>query len=298
MNCDLLLHWMTHIGEGSWSSFRRVVEELAPPDADATELSPRLRVSFSDLGYADFFIDGTQRWGVFPPGLGGLALHSNSAVLWGGRTPQLICVLQEAAEKHHCSVSCDSVPLRPSCIRIEGAEGAVAAVASNVGIPFVSNLASFLSQSLEAVPLQYKRAPEEAVPRNWKVRSFDLRSLTWVDDLLPLSACEYSPNYGLPRYFLHERREKLYRMEKRVAVYASAMLRNARLAAYDHENHTLTTPIAAPLPGMYTRVACLCSGGPAEIADNRLIYEGVTADLAAILLVAAGQAHPLLPYSA
>ena len=34
MNSDLLLTWMTHLGEGSWMSFRRAAEEMASGDRD------------------------------------------------------------------------------------------------------------------------------------------------------------------------------------------------------------------------------------------------------------------------
>lgn len=34
MNCDLLLAWMTHVGEGSWMSFRKAAEQIAGEGRD------------------------------------------------------------------------------------------------------------------------------------------------------------------------------------------------------------------------------------------------------------------------
>lgn len=292
MNCDLLLYWMTHTGEGSWPTFKKAVAELAGTDVDETKLSRNLRVNLSDLGYADFFVDGTNRWKVLPPTLGGIANRPEAAVLFGARTPDLVSSLKSAAGQMRCSVNAHESTMYPTRIIVEGSAENIASVAKSVDIFFANRAADHLSSSLEAVPLQLEAAPEEAPPVKWEVRSFDLQSKAWVKGLLPRSACEFTSSYRTKKYCVHKHHSKLIRMSKREAVYASAMMQSIPLVAYDSKDLLLSTPATAPLPETYTRLACMCSGMPAEWKEGRRIYREVPADIASLISVAAGQRFP------
>jgi hypothetical protein len=72
------------------------------------------------------------------------------------------------------------------------------------------------------------------------------------------------------------------------------MLNDVRLAEYDPVAKRLSVPHFAPLPELYSRAACLCSGRPARVVDGRITYEEVPSDLAAILIVASGQPYPVV----
>src|SRR5437588_448192 len=98
MTWDLLLYWMTQLGEGSWEAFRDAVKGLAPSDRDTDALVRRLRLQLSDLGHADFFLGGSRRWRVAAPVLAGLAMRTDAAILCGGRTPHLTNALTAWAE--------------------------------------------------------------------------------------------------------------------------------------------------------------------------------------------------------
>src|SRR2546422_4749252 len=52
MNGDILLYWMSHLGEGSWTRFAEALREL-DPDADHERLHRKLPVSLSDSGHVD-----------------------------------------------------------------------------------------------------------------------------------------------------------------------------------------------------------------------------------------------------
>ena len=60
MNANAVIHWMAHVGEGSWSAFKRAVASAVPPD-DVRRAARLLRARFSDLGFAEFFVDGIQK---------------------------------------------------------------------------------------------------------------------------------------------------------------------------------------------------------------------------------------------
>jgi hypothetical protein len=294
MNCELLLYWMTQTVEGAWNGFRRSVEQLSGEDDDVGNLCRTLRISLSDLGYAEFFVGGSQKWKVLPAVLGGLALQTEVAVLCGARTPGLIEGLESVAGKFGCAVHRHPEELAPAFISVIGPRDTVSRVAAEASLPYVENLASSMFEMVEPIEGQLARAVEENPPINWKVRSFALRSMQWVDGLLARSACEFTPMYGHPVYFLHKRRGRLFRLGKREAVYASAMLQDFSLLSYSPASCELTTPLEAPLPESFARTACLCSGQLAEIKGGRLRYKNVPQDTAAALVIAAGQRYPWL----
>ena len=293
MNCDLLLTWMTHVEHGPWASFRRSVEELSNGDADPMALCRSLRVMLSDLGFADFFIGGSQDWRVFPPVLGGLVGDGGGAALCGGRSPSLLEALEASSPAHGCRIQKVTDANCPTLIHVEGVETSISDAAADAGILFESSFARTLLRFLIPIPHQLEVAAEEATPMNWKVKSFDFETCSWVDQLQANSACEFSPTYGRPKYFLHRKRGHLMRIGKRESIYASAMLHGVRLARYDSVTATLSVPLFAPLPASFSRVACLCSGRPADVVDRRIVYQQVPEDIAAVLMVAAGQPHPI-----
>ena len=293
MDCDLLFSWMSHIGEGTWATFRNAVEELAGSDADLSRVSRGLRISLSDLGFADFFIDGTQRWRVLPAVLGGLAAERNIALLIGGRSPALLESLKAGAEKRGCQIHRQTLPDCPALVRVEGGSiDELAAIADEMDISFATSLSALVVQTLQPVPEALDRAILKPAPLNWKVRSFDFQTGDWLDGLRPHSACEYTPTYGHSQYFVHLKRGKLLALSKRESLYAAAMLNGIQLAEYEPVGNRLSVPLYAPLPELYSRTACLCTGSLPKISNSRIVYDQVPDDLAALLMVAAGQPHP------
>jgi hypothetical protein len=289
MDCDLLLSWMTHIGEGAWPAFRHAVQELAGTEADLSRTRRALRISLSDLGFSDFFIEDTQRWRVLPPVLGGLGGRRDVAGLFGGRTPGLLESLKTAAENHGCDIRYETFPDCPMLVCVEGNPGELAAIANEVGVLFETNLSQAVAQGLHPVPSTLECALEEPPPLNWKVQSFDFRTCTWVDGLRPRSACEYKPSYGHPKYFFHVKRGQHLRISKTESIYAAAMLSGIPLVKYEAANKRLSVPLFAPLPALYSRAACLSSGKLGTIVDGRITYDEIPDDMAALLMVAAGQ---------
>jgi len=292
INADLLLSWMSHTGEGAWPSFRRAVKELSPTDADTADLCRRLRVRFSDLGCADFFIKGTQRWKTLPPAIGGLAAKPDAAFLWGGRSPGLLASLEAASIKYGCRVERHPTIDGPQSILLIGPSSAAAATANDAGLPYFPVAARYPMQEIDPIPEQLGAAQFEDAPRNWAVRSFDLQLLQWVEGMRPKCACEFAPSYGNPQYYVLTKRHRLHRMTKREAVYASAWLQGVRLVDYDAEACCLSVPLSAPLPESFARAASFCSGETPEVDQSRFVHRAVTADIASFLLVAAGQRFP------
>lgn len=283
---------MTHLGEGSWISFRKAAEEIESGNRNPLELSRALRVGFSDLGFTDFFVDGTQRWKILPPVLGGLATRNDAAVLYGSRTPALVEALRNAATAHGSKLEEEAIKDCPTSFRVVGERRVIAAISKNIGVTYSPNNGRRIAENVLPIPCVLEAAAHEPAPLNWKARCFDPSISAWVDGLLPNTVCEFTPTFGLPRYYVHRRSGKLLRMPKRESLYAAAMLKGIHLIDYEPHSLKLSVPLFAPMPALYARAACLCACRPAQIIDGRFAYFDVTPEVAALLMVAAGQPYP------
>ncbi len=292
MNWDILLHWMTHLGEGSWQGFKNSVGRLAGEEEDLENLVIGLRFHLSDLGHADFFVGGSRRWRTLSPTLAGLA-QPNAAILSGGRTPALHEALFAASHRAGCTASSEELADRPMTLRITGGRTSLLQVAADVGVRFSYLHAQRLCAELNPLFKVFEGLRDETPPTQWSVKSFDFASMTMVDGLRRNSACEYSPRYGIARWYVHTRLGRLKPLPKREAIYAAAMLQGVSLLSYDAAKHCLRVPANTPPPESYSRVACLCSGRRPRISGGSLMFEEVPPAIAAVLCVAAGQPEPM-----
>lgn len=104
MSANELLLWMSAIGRGSWAQFRgaatRFVDE-AEDESDGDEdvaaseslsVHQSLRLTFSRLGFAEFFVDGAEGgWRVAPPVLAMRVRQSRfEGIVVGARSPALL----------------------------------------------------------------------------------------------------------------------------------------------------------------------------------------------------------------
>ena len=295
---NMLLYWMSDSGEGSWDRFRNVVTELAKSDQDLSQLRRSLRVKFSDFGHANFFVGESSRWQTLPPTVAGLMAPINAALLIGARTPNLLGAIVTAAGQHGVEIASEPSDDSPDLIRLTGPSDALKACAATAGIEYAENYARRLAALLNPIPLllDRPRRDTDCAPINWVARSFDLQTRAWVDGALPNAACEFTPRYGRPRYFVSNRRRRLLEIAgRRHAVYAAASMRGVPLTTYDAATMNFSVPVSAPLPEAYARAACLCSGRHAHVRDGRIVYSGVQPEIAAVLSTALGQPRAVLP---
>lgn len=284
---------MTHLGEGSWIRFRKAAEEIASGNRDPLELSRILRIGLSDLGFADFFVDGTQHWRMLPPVLGGLAAQE-VAVLSGSRTPHLLDALRNAVAEHGGRLEEEALQDCPTSFRVVGERRVIAEIATRIGVAYEPENGRRIAEDVLPIPRMLETAVQEPAPLNWKVRSFDLCRRAWVDGFLPNAACEFRPIHGRPKYYIRRKNGKLLSMPKRESLYAAAMLKGVCLIDYEPDAMKLSAPSFAPMPELYARAACLCACRPAEILNGRFAYSNVTPEVASLLMVAAGQPHPVV----
>jgi hypothetical protein len=289
---ELLLYWLSHVGEGSWPTFRRALSALQEERGENARAEPGwVRTRLSELAHAEFFIHGSNRWRTFAPLLGGLS-DPSIAALAGGRTPLLLETLIRSAEKASCRVEIRQNLDGPDSVRVMGSPEAIGAAAREAGVRYVPHLASALCGLLEPITSVISRAAPAAPPINWTVRSYDFDALRWVDGLLHRTAYEYESRHGPLRHYVRGPAQELLMLDRRNAVYAAAYARRVSLLSYNESARELTVPRSAPLPDPLARVAVACSGDLAREQERQLVYAEVPPVIARTLMVAAGQRPP------
>jgi hypothetical protein len=292
MNCELLLYWMSHKGEGSWGMFRQSVEELSPDSADQNGIARRARVALSDLGHAEFFIDDSTRWKVLPPLLGGTPGRPETAVLTGARTPKLIQALEAASIEVGCVFSRVEAVEGLKRIELCGSAEKLDRVAIIAGIAFAGDICNSLFRGVISIAEQVAHSRAEEEPHQWEAEYFDLQEQKWRKGVKPNSACRFTPRNGPAKFLLLCRHRKFLILSKRESIYASAMLQGFKLVSYEPSTGALSVPLAAPLPAKLSRIGCLCSGIQPVLSGGALVYQNVPFGIAAAVMVAAGQNHP------
>lgn len=293
MNWELLLEWMTHVGSGRWSAFRDAAAELSgAEDDDLQNLCRSLRITLSDLGHADFFVEGTSRWSVRRPALLGL-LSREGAVFGGGRTRRLLSSLTDAASEAGVRTAAVDLGSGVSQVQVAAPPARLADLARALGIEYVPAATNAISSRLTPVRRLLEHAPACAEPVNWAIRSWSFDSKEWVDGRLRRTAREYSSRHGARRYMVDIGHGELRELEKREAIYAAALLRSWRILDYDAAGNRLRVPRSAPLPDLHARAACLAGGTLPQTNDGFLVFGEVPPDAASVLCVLLGQGHPL-----
>lgn len=288
MNIELLLHWLSSAGTGRWPAFREAIARLGGQDVDRETATRSARARLSDLAHVDFFVGGTNQWRVLRPLLGGQVGSHGEAVLSGARSNRLLENLDRAARQTGCAIAVTEVSDSPHDVRLSGPTRRLSALGEVAGVPYVPNLALALCVEARPIAEVVESSPQESAPHNWLARTFDLSSLTWVDGVHSGHAYQYASRHGPVRYYTRGEGRVLRRVDRRIAIYSAAAGRTP-LAAYDSDSQTLSTPILAPLPERYARIAAACAGRAARSVDGRLMYEGVPSRVASLLLVLVGQ---------
>lgn len=287
---DLLLEWMTHLGSGAWGAFREAAAELADDDVDEHALVRTLRITLSDLGHVDFFIDGSRRWCVTRPALVGLS-ESGAHLFVGGRTRSLLEQLCETVASGATVSLAESIP-GLSRVNVTGDPEAVAAAAESIGIEYVADAAATLSARLPSIKAVLKAAQPAQEPINWTVRSWSFQDERWANERLERTVREYSNRHGVRRYLVDVGKAGLREIEKRASIYCAAFVRGVRIVRYSHHERRLRVPRWAPLPEIYARTACLAGGQLGVLSEDDILFANVDPGTASTLLVGLGQGFP------
>ncbi|MCZ7666536.1 MAG: hypothetical protein M5U34_04555 [Chloroflexi bacterium] len=147
MNGNLLLLYLSELGNGRWTQFTDALKTLSAiwkPSTHARHLQMLAHVEF------DFHSDPT-RWAVTPPTLAWLSRHdaNHCAVLCGQRTEPLLAKLQQSVADLDCKIEITPQENNPDAIFIIAKESFhLDTIADQIGIGSEPKSAARIAQCL------------------------------------------------------------------------------------------------------------------------------------------------------
>jgi hypothetical protein len=310
MKANELLLWLSARREGSWLQFRSAIEELHAEEAasiqdtslqdDEFPLHQELRMNLERLGHAEFFAnDCDDGWRVAPPALAAICTDNGwLGILCGARSGDLldrfVKVTNETTTVH------TQIAAPDAWLVMAETQPELEAYARNAGLRFQGDAPISLLSTLPKAPTASDCVGSDEFPvgRDWTVREFDARSLTWKTITRANAAnsqkgfFKFTISFQRPRYFLrfgHATRE----LPRALGLYSFLHLCRCRnILRYDFATHQLTLPGVCRPPSLVERTLVLCSGRVPKFnpASSCLTYHDVPkeiADRAAHLLLQA-----------
>jgi hypothetical protein len=284
---NALLHALTYARGGSWALFERLASQFGEEPWFAIECARLL----SALGHIDLRLDlATGRpaeWSIAEPTL---LRAGPGLVLSGARSPALVERIRQDAAALDAEVHVIENANAPSTVVVESiddsdvAELSASLVASghasiHVNLAGAVAIAALLP-SLESVAAALPTYSWPAVA----LERFDLDRNKWE----PASALDAPGAYKFMtrplRYAAVRADGGVVCADNRLVKWVAALDAGRSLLAYDESSRTLTARLGAQLPGLYERVAVLCSGRPpSPRVDGTVTYEGVSSEIAGAL---------------
>jgi hypothetical protein len=293
MKANELLYWMSHLGEGTWESFKNAVAQLAQPDERREEVLDRLitrtRFRLSDIGSVTFSADQRRHWQVIDPVLASFTENPDRGVLCGGRSPALIQLLNSVAASEQCTIEIRPRPNLPDLIGVIGKPAALNRVAYACHVGRATDFAEEMIRKFVPISAQLNLAPSRELMIGWKRQYFDLNSKQWTANPIARTACECISQYGRRKTFLQVSKKKTVELPRREAIYAAASLARAPIVSYDSVSQDLRVPARAPLPEICARLACISSENVGDLSDGTVRYSPVPHRVARLILASLGQ---------
>jgi hypothetical protein len=290
---DELLDGLSYARGGSWESFAGLANQLDDSPWFALETA-RVLVA---LGHIDLSMNRDkwrpEAWAIAPTAIA-IVGDGGQAVLCGARSKKLLLRLSQdiasiggAIERE---TSTASVGIMKLCgLDRESLATVAESVAEHVGEPIVvvddvpRQLLSVLPGLVEVV---------QALPiMGWPalpVETYDFDVGAWrpIARLENPGAYRFRTRPWISAYVsvedVYARRARIG--DGRLVKYLAARELGRSLVGYDRERQSLITPWGAQLPGLYERVAVLCSGEPpVKMSDSTIAYRSVPAVIATAL---------------
>jgi hypothetical protein len=287
---DDLLDALSYAQGGTWDTFLAIADQVDDSPWFAIEAARTL----SALGHIDVALDMStfrpQLWSASPPGLAVLE-DGSEAVLCGRRSPRLLDVLRTQVDGMRGIVLTEPSQDGPTIIRIamnapRELDALVTDVSRALDHPF--NIAHDVTRQIVSLLPRLTDVLQQTAEAAWPASQpecYDLISGSWR----PTSAIDEPGAYRFPAQawmYLYVtgpavRRRIGHRCDARLVKHLAAADARRDLIAYNTRTRGLVVPLGAQLPGLFERVAVLCSGRPpSKHHDNTVTYTDVPPDIA------------------
>ena len=259
VNHNLLLAYLSELQSAEWKAFRAALQPLA--DSDEEFYPSQIARNLSALGHVEFTFDGDRRWTVCPPTLACLPTGQQiSAVLCGARNHILLEALEDQADRFEGRIEVRAQPEGPDAVFVTvRSVHAFASLATELGLTYQLRAAETIAHCLPALDSYVSLAKEAWEPLGYKIEGFDINQLHWQEVADSNADGLYRYSYYTPEFRLRAQ-GRLLKIPHEIGIYALLALKQKTILAYDAKRQTLSVPVRAPLPALFSRVATLCSG--------------------------------------
>jgi hypothetical protein len=265
VNHNLLLAYVSELQSADWRVFRAALQPLANSEEEfyPTQIARNL----SALGHVEFTFEGDRRWTVCPPTLACLPTGQQiSAVLCGARNHILLEALEDQTDRFGGHIEVRAQP--------EGPE---------LDLTYQPRAAETIAHCLPALDSYVSLAKEAWEPLGYKIEGFDVNQLHWQEVVDSNADGLYRYSYYTPEFRLRAQ-GRLLKIPREIGIYALLALKQKTVLTYDAKRQTLSMPVWAPLPALFSRSATLCSGLLPEYRKidgiPTLVYQSVPRNVA------------------
>ncbi|MCY4113350.1 MAG: hypothetical protein OXG33_05330 [Chloroflexi bacterium] len=289
-NFGIVLDAISLIGEGTWAALASLARHIGDSPWFTSEFARQL----AGLGYIEIERNretlAVERWSVAPPALAGLPY--GDAFLTGFRSDRLLDQLRGDVEELGGSFDVEPVDGVPPRVRVTGLEHAdlcLATESSSAALGFevraVDNVAARLLSGLPHIARLVETLPKWRLPHD-DIERFNAASGRWTRtdrSTAPgaIRTRSFPRTYAFVPPITNGRTEARLG-SARLVKHLESVRSGAPLVAYDPERRELAVRLGAQLPGLYERVAMLCSGSPPQrFDDGTHRYASVPPEIAA-----------------
>ena len=290
MNGNLLLLYLSELGNGRWEKFIDALKVLSAPwrpSPHALQLQMLAHVEFD-------FLNDPMHWSVTPPTLAWLPRYDGThrAVLCGRRTEPLLADLRKFVQDVGCALEIREQKNNPDAIFVIAKESyQIDSIAERLGIDSEPKSAERMAHCLPQLESYLTFCPLKPEPRGYGIKKFDLAKGQWI-------VVEYTGDTGLFEYDCVEGQQYRLKIEgqcrqtpRDLGLYVLLSHLERSILSYDDRTQELIVPKFANLPVLFARAATLCSGQlPSYDTLNKVYrYQKVTTAVAYAILTKLNQ---------
>lgn len=276
------------VGTGTWHAFATLARQVDDQPWFASELARTL----AGLGHIEVKLNPAthqvDRWTIAPPVLVTLPT-SRSAVLAGFRSQQLLDSIRKHVMTLGGSLRCEQLADAPARVCVDGIgrdDLELTAELTSEDLGFDVHVANHPSELLLS-HLPHIRAIITALPQ-WQlpqggIEVFDAVTGSWISTEHAHEPGAYRTRRFPRTYVFAPSGSGEARIgSPQLVKHLEAVRTGVPLIAYERGQRELIVRLGAQLPGLYERVAMLCSGSPPRrFDDGTQRYKGVPKEIAA-----------------